>query len=292
MIQLQEKINTVTDSFSRRLVYDDELISVYVIDHAGPGDPSIGKELDDQLPDSKCYRAEGTKPHEWSERWKTLIPYGMVYVKGTDIFYDFGPQSHLMHDTNFSNKDNSCLTAVDIRKTSPNIEYFFDLEALASMFSRMPVLGAHFNLDSIRSAYLESLKEFRLEIEMAAALGEINLETHRFYNDFCLLTDRDTDSGLHVILAQVLNDELIINLGLLCNSMQLGLTLEVMENQTQRSRVLKHAVDSWIEHSQFYRISKKILKQDHELCISLLRQHLVRFFQSKLSQAIYQVIEK
>jgi hypothetical protein len=156
----------------------------------------------------------------------------------------------------------------------------------------MPVLGAHFNLDHIRSAYLECLNLFRLQIEMSFASGEFNIATHRFYNDFCVLTNLNTRKGLHVVLAKVLNDELGVNLGIVSNSLQLGFTVEVLENQTQRSRVIKDVVDAWVNNSQFNRISKKILKQHHELCISLLRQHLVRFFQSKLSQAIYQVIEK
>jgi hypothetical protein len=292
MIKLQEKIATMSDVFTRRLVHDDDLISVYIIDHASPGDPALGADLDDQVPDTKCYTSHNQKPHEWIEKWKSLVPYGMMYIKNTDLFYDFGPQSHLVHNTNFSDRFNNSLSALAIRQAHPELEYFFNIDALDSMFSRMPLLGAHFDLAHMRSAYIETLARFRLQIETAFASGELNVSTHCFYNDLCVLTDRDTVEGLHVVLAQVLNDELGVNLGIILNNLQLGFTVEVLENQTQRLRVIKQAVDAWVSNSQFNRISKKILKQDHELCIILLRQHLVRFFQDKLSQTIYQVIEQ
>ena len=280
------------DIFTRRLVHEDNAIEVYVVDHARPGDTVLGAELDEQVPATKCYLSRGLKTREWNEKWKSIIPYGMLYIKGTNYFYDFGPQSHMMHDTNFADKSNASVTAIDIRQAHPEIAYFFDLEVLQSIFCRMPVLGVHFDLDHVRSAYLNTLFVFRQQVEQAFASADLNVETHRFYNDFCILSNRNTNEGLHVILAQVLNDELSVNLGILLNNMQVGLTVDIMENQTKRSRVIKDAVDSWLLSSEFNRIAKKILKQDHELCIGLLRQHLVRFFQHKLSQAIYQVIEK
>jgi len=292
MIELQEKIVAMSDVFTRRLVHEDDAIKVYIVNHAQPGDPVLGAELDEQVPATKCYLSQGLKTREWNEKWKSIIPYGMLYIKGTDYFYDFGPQSHMMHDTNFADKFNASVTAIDIRQAHPDIAYFFDLDVLQSIFCQMPVLGVHFDLDHLRSAYLNTLFEFQQQVEQAFSSAELNVKTHCFYNDFCILSNRNTNEGLHVILAQVLNDELSVNLGILLNDMKMGLTVETMENQTKRSRVIKDVVDSWLLSSEFNRISKKILKQDHELCISLLRQHLVRFFQSKLSQAIYQVIEK
>jgi hypothetical protein len=80
VIQVEEKIATMLDIFTRRLVHEDNAIEVYVVDHARPGDTVLGAELDEQVPATKCYLSRGLKTREWNEKWKSFIPYGMLYI--------------------------------------------------------------------------------------------------------------------------------------------------------------------------------------------------------------------
>ena len=284
-----------TDMFTRRLVYQDDRVDVYVVDHAGAKEPVIGSELDKEVPDTKCYRTTAQKPRHLTDIWKSIVPYCMIYVRHTNYFYDFGPQSHLMHDTNFADQNNSIVTALSIRNRHPELQYIFDLDCLRPILDQMPVLGAHFDLDSITQAYQDSLKHFRIEFDHALQTAEFNIETHKFYNDFCVLSDKTTFGGSpgcwYTGLPRILTDDIRINSGILFHSIQSVLTLECLEDQTQRSRVIKDAIEQWLLNSHYYKITKRILKDDHALATVLVKQFLLRVIQNKLNQAIFKVIE-
>ena len=248
--------------------------------------------LVNKLQPIKCYREEPEKgKHSFFE---SVLPIAVIepHAKYHDgELYDYSAQVHLSHGVNMCNEINEPITGLAFRRRRPDLEHFFNIERLAPMFADAPVLGFHFNLADIETAYDMTMGIFRRLVENDFTdQTVVTLLSYKLYYDHTAVEDQHLNSGRSTILPVVFRDEISQHIGVIVTELTTAMTLEIQEHRHQRSRLIARVVNKWLDASSTKRIAHRVMDKPEQYMF-LLSFVLAAFLEDKLEQAIYQVIK-
>jgi hypothetical protein len=248
--------------------------------------------LVDKLQPIKCYRDDLDKgKHNF---FQSVLPIAVIepHAKYHDgELYDFCTQVHLSHGVNMSDENNKVITSLAFRRRRPDLEHFFEIGRLAPLFADLPVLGCHFNLRDIETAYSMTMEIFRRHVETELTHPDIvTLMSYKLYYDHTAVEDQDINSGRATVLPVVFRDEISQHIGMLVSELVASMTLEIQEHRHQRSRLIARVVNKWLDASSTKRIAYRLMDQPEQYMF-LLSFVLTAFLEDKLEQAIFEVIQ-
>jgi hypothetical protein len=248
--------------------------------------------LIDKLQPIKCYRDEPEKgKHSFFE---SVLPIVVIepHAKYHDReLYDFTAQVHLSHGANLCDENNEPITGTEFRRRRPDLEHFFDIDRLAPLFAQAPVLGYHFNLNDIETAYDMTMGIFRRLVEDDFTnQNTVTLLSYKLYYDHTAIEDQHINSGRSTILPVAFRDEISQHIGVIVTELTTAMTLEIQEHRHQRSRLIARVVNKWLDASSTKRIAHRMMDKPEQYMF-LLSFVLTAFIEDKLEQAIYEVIK-
>lgn len=248
--------------------------------------------LVDKLQPIKCYRAEPEKgKHSFFE---SVLPIAVIepHAKYHDgELYDYSAHVHLSHGANMCNEVNQPITGLEFRRRRPDLEHFFEIGRLAPLFADSPVLGFHFNLRDIETAYGMTMEIFRRHVETELTdQNTVTLLSYKLYYDHTAVEDQHLNSGRATILPVAFRDEVSNHIGMLVSELIAAMTLEIQEHRHQRSRLIARVVNKWLDASSTKRIAYRLMDRPEQYMF-LLSFVLTAFLEDKLEQAIFEVIQ-
>lgn len=248
--------------------------------------------LIDKLQPIKCYREQPEKgKHSFFE---SVLPIVVIepHAKYHDgELYDYSAQVHLSHGANMCNEINQPITGLEFRRRRPDLEHFFKIERLAPMFASAPVLGFHFDLSDIATAYDMTMGIFRrLAEDDFTDQTTVTLLSYKLYYDHTAVEDQHLNSGRATILPVAFRDEISQHIGMIVTELTTAMTLEIQEHRHQRSRLIARVVNKWLDASSTKRIAHRMMDRPEQYMF-LLSFVLTAFLEDKLEQAIYEVIK-
>lgn len=258
-------------------------VSVHVLDCSTQS--HAASQAIDNIPASKCYKND-------THRQKFLSGMMPIYsVSDNTRYFDINHKIAQLHGSCINDSNNEPVSPAAFRSTNPDLEFWLRMPQVTAVTKDLPVLGLHFELSQLPAAHAAAMEQFKSAVLAWSSNDQLFAMIREHFHVKCMLSGVHLKKGNHVILLEVLTDELLLRWPTLVEKIVSGLTVENTEHYGDRNAVLASEITQLVDTSSYKRVAKRRAPEQAELFCTTLKMKLFTELEQQLNSVILQVVK-
>ena len=273
----------------RMLVAESDGVAVHVIDHDITADANhismADDDISEDIPTAKCYKNKNYR----QKILGNMIPISSV--SDQQRYFDINKKIAQLHGSCISDSDNHPISPMEFRSANPDMQFWLNTPQVSAITENLPMLGLHIELQHLPAAHDMAMKLFKDSVLQWPANDKLFGLVREHFHVKCMLSGMNLKKGNHVILLELLSDELSLHWSTLIEKITSKLTIEIMEHYGNRNAVLASEITQLIDTSSYKRVAKRRVPDQVELFCTTLKMKLFTELEQQLNNVILQVVK-
>jgi hypothetical protein len=282
------------------LIHSDELVDVYCSVEAPGYRLTIDHDIFRLISSDRCYRPTFTLEHKWNPHDPSSIlqlchPIAWINVKKEGVTYELmGADNGFITGHNFFidavNSQNKNL--FEFRATNQHLDYVFDLPELKQITKDINLLSPHFTPAQLPELYFLLLKRLQEKLDNSFDNNMWLLWFTRLSHMAALIIlDIPQEPDYHAKLLPIVLAEKLKKDGKALTYQINNLEIQVVEDVETRARTINKLVHEWLEECRYVRIADRVLKEQSDIYIKIVAQHIAEDILKQLSETTREIIK-
>ncbi len=273
----------------RKLVAELDGVAVHVIDRDSTTNADYINMADDDvsedIPSAKCYRNK----HYRQKILGNMVPISSV--SDDQRYFDINQKIAQLHGSCISDSGNHPISPMEFRSANPDMQFWLQTPQVSAITENLPMLGLHFELQHLPAAHAAVLQQFKSSVLQWPTNDKLFGLVREHFHVKCMLSGLNLKKGNHVILLELLSDELSVHWSTLIEKIISKFSIEIIEHYGDRNAVLASEITQLVDTSSYKRVAKRRVPEQAELFCTTLKMKLFTELEQQLNSVILQVVK-